>query len=117
MAYILTAVALAGAAALHWWWWRRRYQILHEQFLRERDSLFASRKQYGQEAAQKQAEQQALFNSMAEGVLVLDQSGRVQLVNRSLQKLFGLTADVRGQTIMEAFRLRELVEILERLRQ
>ena len=116
MAYILTAMALAGAAALHWRW-RRRYQILHEQFLRDRDSLFAARKQYGQEAAQKQAEQQALFNSMAEGVLVLDQSGRVQLVNRSLQKLFGLTADVRGQTIMEAFRLRELMEIVQRLQQ
>lgn len=114
MAYFLTAMVLVGAAALHWWW-RRRYEILHEQFLRERDSLFAARKQYGQEAAQKQAEQQALFNSMAEGVLVLDQSGRVQLVNRSLQKLFGLTTDVRGQTIMEAFRLRELVEVVQRL--
>jgi two-component system phosphate regulon sensor histidine kinase PhoR len=114
MAYFLTAMVLVGAAALHWWW-RRRYEILHEQFLREQDSLFAARKQYGQEAAQKQAEQQALFNSMAEGVLVLDQSGRVQLVNRSLQKLFGLTADVRGQTIMEAFRLRELVEVVQRL--
>ncbi|HEX4646289.1 MAG TPA: ATP-binding protein [Verrucomicrobiae bacterium] len=116
MAYILTVVALAGAAALHRWW-RRRYQVLHEQFLSERESLFVARKQYGQEAAQKQAEQQALFNSMAEGVLVLDQSGRVQLVNRSLQKLFGLTADVRGQTIMEAFRLRELMEIVQRLQQ
>jgi two-component system phosphate regulon sensor histidine kinase PhoR len=116
MAYFLTAMVLVGAAALHWWW-RRRYQILHEQFLRERDSLFTARKQYGQEAAQKQAEQQALFNSMAEGVLVLDQSGRVQLVNRSLQKLFGLTTDVRGQTIMEAFRLRELVEVVQRLQQ
>jgi two-component system phosphate regulon sensor histidine kinase PhoR len=116
MAYFLTAMVLVGAAALHWWW-RRRYEILHEQFLRERDSLFAARKQYGQEAAQKQAEQQALFNSMAEGVLVLDQSGRVQLVNRSLQKLFGLTTDVRGQTIMEAFRLRELMEIVQRLQQ
>src|SRR5579859_6953552 len=114
MAYFLTAMVLVGAAALHWWW-RRRYQVLHEQFLRERDSLFTARKQYGQEAAQKQAEQQALFNSMAEGVLVLDQSGRVQLVNRSLQKLFGLTTDVRGQTIMEAFRLRELVEVVQRL--
>jgi two-component system phosphate regulon sensor histidine kinase PhoR len=116
VAYILTVVALAGAAALHRWW-RRRYQVLHEQFLSERESLFVARKQYGQEAAQKQAEQQALFNSMAEGVLVLDQSGRVQLVNRSLQKLFGLTADVRGQTIMEAFRLRELMEIVQRLQQ
>ncbi len=36
------------------------------------------------------AEQQALFNSMSEGVLILDHAGHVQLVNRSLQEFFGL---------------------------
>ena len=57
------------------------------------------------------------FNSMTEGVLVLDRSGRVQLVNRSLQEFFALKTDVRGQTMMEAFRLPSLADLAKRLPQ
>jgi two-component system phosphate regulon sensor histidine kinase PhoR len=38
-------------------------------------------------------------------------------VNRSLQAFFKLRADVRGQTIMETFRLQELAELTKRLAQ
>jgi len=65
--------------------------------------------------AQVRAQQQALFNSMVEGVLVLDASGRIQLVNQSLRRLFALTADVRGQTILEAFRLSELADLFQQV--
>jgi two-component system, OmpR family, phosphate regulon sensor histidine kinase PhoR len=54
---------------------------------------------------------------MAEGVLVLDRNNRVRLVNQSLEALLGLKADVRGQTILEAFRLHELAEMVRRLPQ
>jgi len=116
MPYFLTVLALAGVVALHWWW-RRRYARLRQEWIEERQSLAVSRKRHDQEAIQKQAEQQALFNSMSEGVLILDPTGHVQLVNRSLQEFFGLRADVRGQTIMEAFRLQELAEVARRLTQ
>jgi two-component system phosphate regulon sensor histidine kinase PhoR len=53
---------------------------------------------------------------MAEGVLILDNSERIQLINQSLQKLFALNADVRGQTILEAFRIEFLSQIVKRLR-
>ena len=114
--YILTVVVLAGAVALHWWW-RRRFMHLQAEMMRERQSLEAAQKQLYQESTQTEAEQQALFNSMSEGVLILDRSGHVQLVNRSLQEFFGLTTQVRGQTIMEAFRLQELAEVTKRLPQ
>ncbi|MDB6018379.1 MAG: sensor signal transduction histidine kinase [Pedosphaera sp.] len=116
MPYIITAmaIALAGAVVLHWRW-RQRCELLERELARERQALGESRQQREEDIAQKQAEQQTLFNSMAEGVLVLDEAGRVQLVNRSLQKFFGLKADVRGQTIMEAFRLQELAELWRRL--
>src|SRR5438105_11579434 len=54
---------------------------------------------------------------MAEGVLVLDRFGRIELVNQSLQRLLALDADVKGQTILEAFRLQELAGVVERLQQ
>ena len=64
---------------------------------------------------QAKAERQTLFNSMGEGVVLLDRSGRIQLVNQSLEKQFGLSIDVRGQTINEAFRRPELSQLLEHL--
>lgn len=114
LAYVLIVMVLAGAVALHWWW-RRRYARLHEEWLGEKEVLESVRTRNYQEASQRAAEQQALFNSMAEGVLILDYAGHVQLVNRSLQEFFGLKSDVRGQTIMEAFRLQELAEVIRRL--
>jgi two-component system phosphate regulon sensor histidine kinase PhoR len=116
MSGLLIFILVAALAALHWWWHRRYAQLLEERS-RERKSLDASERRHYEEAAQIEAEQQALFNSMAEGVLILDKSGRVELVNRSLQQFFGLKADVRGQTIMEAFRLQDLAEITRRLQQ
>jgi two-component system phosphate regulon sensor histidine kinase PhoR len=64
---------------------------------------------------QVKAERQTLFNSMVEGVVLLDRLGRIQLVNQSLEKQFALNVDVRGQTLIEAFRRPELAQLLARL--
>jgi two-component system, OmpR family, phosphate regulon sensor histidine kinase PhoR len=117
MACLLIILVLGGAAAGLHFWWRRRHEHLHGEWRGARQALEAAQKQHYREISQIEAEQQALFNSMSEGVLILDQSGRVQLVNRSLLEFFGLKVDVRGQTIMEAFRLQELAEVARRLPQ
>jgi len=112
----LTGFILAAAVAFHIWW-RRSYRALRSKFEEQQRSLAAQRIQQEQAAAQIQAQQQAVFNSMMEGVLVLDASNHIQLVNQSLQRLFSLNDDVRGRTIIEAFRLQELAELVEQLRQ
>lgn len=109
----LTFLAIALGAGLLLWW--RQYTRAAVQLEQQQRVLENLREQHEQLTLQKQAEQQALFNSMAEGVLVLDANGRIQLVNQSLQHLFRLSKDVRGQTIMEAFRLQELTEVIRRL--
>jgi two-component system, OmpR family, phosphate regulon sensor histidine kinase PhoR len=116
MPYLLTLMAVAGAVVLHFWW-RRRYARLRESWGKEKQSLASTQDGHYQQISRIEAEQQALFNSMAEGVLILDQAGHVQLVNRSLREFFALKADVRGQTIMEAFRLQQLAEVARRLPQ
>ena len=63
--------------------------------------------------AQQRAHELAIFNSMVEGILILDQRGRIQTVNKSLERMFSLSSDVRGQTIMEAFRFHDILEIAE----
>ena len=114
MPYIIIAILAAAMAGVHWWW-SSRYRRLKQEWAREKDSLEAVQRMHYQTAAQTEAEQQALFNSMAEGLLLLDREGHVQLVNRSLEEFFGLKSDVRGQTIMEAFRLQELAAVARRL--
>jgi two-component system phosphate regulon sensor histidine kinase PhoR len=81
-----------------------------------RKELGMRKKEHERQFARFQAQQNALFNSMVEGVLVLDLRGRILLINQSLQHLFSLRADVRGQTILEAFRLAELADLMQRLR-
>ncbi|MBI4324583.1 MAG: PAS domain-containing protein [Chloroflexi bacterium] len=68
-----------------------------------------------QAAAQALAQQQAWFNSMLEGLLLLDREGRVQLVNQALERMFGLKGDPRGQTVLEAFRLHQLPDLIDRV--
>jgi two-component system phosphate regulon sensor histidine kinase PhoR len=107
---------LAACAALlggQHWWLRRR----HQQELAKAGSDFAeaARRQEREDEARSQDRQQTLFNSMIEGVILLDTDGRVQLVNDSLRKGFGLAGNLRGQTIMEVFRWHELAALSERL--
>jgi len=116
MTYLLIVLLVCGAVASHLWW-RQRYRLLEGALRRERQSGESAHKLRQQQTAQNEAEQQALFNSMTEGVLILDPAGRVQLVNRSLQHFFDLKTDVTGRTIMEAFRLPALAEMIRRLPQ
>lgn len=97
--------------------WRQRYEQVWCDFEAQCRVLAEERARHEQLVAQIQAQQQAVFNSMSEGVLVLDREGRIQLVNQSLQRLLGLKNGVHGQTILEAFRLQELADLVKRLAQ
>lgn len=112
----LTGFMLAAGLALHFWW-RRNYSTLRRLCDEQQRSLASLRESRDDATAQVRAQQQAVFNSMVEGVLVLDESNKVQLVNQSLQKLFALSTDVRGQSIIEAFRMPELADLMKQLRQ
>ncbi len=88
---------------------RAEAEAERERQQREFESLY---QQHEQARARELAQQQALFNSMSEGVLVLDGEGRVRLVNQALERLFGVTGDLRGRTVMEALRLHQVQELV-----
>jgi two-component system phosphate regulon sensor histidine kinase PhoR len=113
------AIALLFAALAIFLEWRglQRYRALekksddqHREILRLRDLEELS-------TERNEAQRQALFNSMAEGFLLLDRNGRVQTINQSLRDFFGLESDVRGKPIMEVFRSHELLELWEQVQQ
>ena len=72
----LTCLAIAGMLLLHLWW-RDRFRKELEARWQELERLKVSQQQA---AAQVQSQQDALFNSMAEGLLLgLDLSGGLLL--------------------------------------
>jgi len=97
-------------------WWKRRYEGTCVELREQKQQNAALQDQQQHASAQAQAEQQASFNSMVEGVLLLDSQERVRLVNQALEQLFGLSGDMRGRTMMEALRLHELQELVNRVR-
>ena len=108
---LLTIIALFIAVGIHFWW--------REKFLRQQQQIHAemedARRRQQQTTVDAQAQQQVLFNSMLEGLLLLDGKRRIYLANRAFKNLFGIKTELRGKTIMEALRLHELAELVGRV--
>ncbi len=108
---MIAVVAVAAPVAVYGWWrWRfRRYQAMVQADQED----FQRRQQ--QTTLEAKAQQQVLFNSMLEGLLLLDRNQRIYLANRSFKSLFGLKAELRGKTVMEALRVHELADLVKRV--
>jgi len=108
----LTIVALALLIALALVHFRLRDELrrAEDDSARRFDEL-KGRQQA--QALQIQTQQETLFNSMIEGLLLLDQDERIQLANRAFMELFGVSTDVRGKTVLEVVRQHELDKLVE----
>ncbi len=109
------AFILAAAAILLHLWWRARYREAQKEKLHREQEIARLEEQGKKTAAHAEARQQALFNSMIEGVLLVDADGRIQLANQALERLMGSACEIRGKTIIEAFRLHQLSEWIEQV--
>ncbi|MBW8864211.1 MAG: PAS domain S-box protein, partial [Verrucomicrobia bacterium] len=107
----LTLILLAALAGLHLWW-RAKFNALQGQRLAEIES---SQRRQQQTSVDAKAQQQVLFNSMLEGLLLLDRTQKIYLANRSFKNLFELKTELRGKTILEALRLHELDDLVKRV--
>jgi two-component system phosphate regulon sensor histidine kinase PhoR len=109
----LTAL-LALALVVTVVWFRRRERALREQ---HRQAANRATGASADELARERALNEALFNSMAEGVLVLDPGGRILISNRAVRGLFQIQGDPAGRTVLEVIRQDELADLLARLPQ
>jgi len=108
---VLFILALAAAVAVHFWW-RQQFRRQQKESLADIED-FQRRQQ--QTTVDAKAQQQVLFNSMLEGLLLLDRNRKIYLANRAFKNLFGIKAELRGKTVMEALRLHELADLVERV--
>ncbi len=109
--WLLTLIAIAVAVGVHFWW-RRKFAALQGRRTAEIETAQRRQQQTNVDA---KAQQQVLFNSMIEGLLLLDRAGKIYLANRAFKNLFGLKVELRGKTILEALRLHELDELVKRV--
>jgi two-component system phosphate regulon sensor histidine kinase PhoR len=107
-----TVIIIGGVAllTLHFWW---RAKLQRER-LTWQTEVKKQEANAHLEAVEARTRQDALFDSMIEGVLVLDEAGRVQFANRAFAEMFTTTGVLRGKTLLEAVRLHEVAEIVAR---
>jgi len=86
-------IAVAAAIGIHFWW-RRKFLRQQRQMQAEIED-FQRRQQ--QVTIDARAQQQVLFNSMLEGLLLLDRNRRIYLANRAFKNLFGIQNRVARQ--------------------
>lgn len=107
---ITILLAVVGLLTLHFWWrWRLGRERRHwqaELARREQGEMVA--------AAEARARQDALLDSMIEGVLVLDEANRVQFANRAFAEMFATVGALSGKAVLEAVRVHEVADIVER---
>jgi len=85
LGWCLSCLGLAAAAGALTRWQAARHR--REVALADLEHRRALQEQQEEFHRQFQARQQALFNSMSEGVLLLDRQGRVRMINDSLRKI------------------------------
>jgi two-component system, OmpR family, phosphate regulon sensor histidine kinase PhoR len=107
----LTLISLAALAGVHFWW-LARFKALQGRRAAEIES---SQRRQQQTSIDAKAQQQVLFNSMIEGLVLLDRAQKIYLANRSFKNLFGQKTELRGKTLLEALRLHELDELVHRV--
>jgi len=109
--WLVVLILFAALVSLHFWW-RARFNALQGRRTAE---IEASQRKQQQTAVDAKAQQQVLFNSMLEGLLLLDRSQKIYLANRSFKNLFGQKIELRGKTILEALRSHELDGLAKRV--
>ncbi|MDB6058907.1 MAG: sensor histidine kinase [Verrucomicrobiales bacterium] len=108
---LLTVIWFAIAASVYFYFRKR----LRESDAKHANELSSLREQHRGVVEKIEAQQKTLLNSMAEGLLVLDERGAIQVTNRALEEFFDFTGSLNGKSVLEAFRLHELAAVIEQL--
>ena len=108
----ITLCVLAAALGLAWWIERRRRLASEAQ---QNQALQLERRLHEADLREEARRTAALFDSMVEGIIVVDETGAVRLANRAAGALFGFEPPATGRRLIEAVRNHEVAAIASRL--
>lgn len=112
MWFLLFIAALVFAVALHFGW---RVKLRRER-AQWQEEISRSKLREENAVAEMQARQDALFDSMIEGVLVLDENNCVRFANQTFAEMFQTSGVLRGKALLDAVRSHEIASIVEQTR-
>ena len=107
-------ILLAGLAGLIVWVLRLRTQLAEAREIREREQA-ALQRQHATSLREQQERLAAVLGQMLEALIVVDNTGRIQLANRAAAQLFDFSPPVEGRPLLEAVRHHEFSALLARL--
>lgn len=105
-------VLLAAAALAAWWHIRRQRAADTVQHGRE---LAALKEKHAGILEFQQRRLETLLDSMLDGLIVLDATGRIALANHAAEMLFGFSRQMIGGSLLEAVRHHEVAALAARL--
>ena len=104
--WIVSIILLGCLVGLHLFWQNRCRSI-----------ALGQAEATGREAGLAKAVDMAgMFANMPEGVLVTDAEGRIEFANQAFCRLFDLQENPSGKTVMEAIRIHQANDLIERLK-
>lgn len=95
--------------------WRRVCARLRETNSDQQIRLTALEDQFDHAIAHQKARLEAFFESMVEGVLVLDSKQTVRRINPALRHIFEINGNPEGLSLMEVLRRHELLDLVRKV--
>jgi two-component system phosphate regulon sensor histidine kinase PhoR len=111
-AIAIVSASLCALLAGLWFLDRRRSR---RELAELRQSIGVLSEQTRDLSAGEQSRQQTLFDGLAEGVLVVNEAGRIEFLNLALQRLLALPKSARGRSLSNALARPELDDMLRRV--
>ncbi len=109
--FLTLFAVIAGAVTVGWV--LRRERAAREQLRQAHLELAGVRGAEHTALTEEQTKQQTVFNGLVEGLLILDEHGRVQYANPALERLFSVSPDIRNLTLLEALRSHQLNDLAQ----
>lgn len=95
-------------------WWRAQAD-LKQAMAKQARGIGALRDAHVAESRQHLQRQQALLDSMIEGILVVDEQHQVMQANQAVSRLFGFALPATGRSLLEVVRHHEVALLVARL--
>jgi two-component system phosphate regulon sensor histidine kinase PhoR len=103
-----TLLSLIGMAFLTYFSLKGFIRPIQNHFSRTMNEMDSRLRHTVQEISREKEYLQTVLKRMAEGVLVVDEKGRIRMVNEALRKLFSLPQEVLDKSLLELIRHAEL---------